>query len=456
MHDKSSLSHFIENVASSNLETFHSKAIVWLLNTIEDSNHKIFNDIRKNCNVPVGAQHIKSIAEFNSHDLISLFQAEDKYHLVFWENKIKADFHFKRIDSSKLKKIKDEEYSEKLKRIENYQNAINRGFSQPYYYQLRHHLNLALKGNTWLEKFFKSLGIKKKIREDRVDYHWLIISPHSKDDLEKYHFGTWHGYTINKAHKHLLVGDKNFVMNLNFSGYSEWKFITYQSLFMDLKSDLTEIQGAYVAYARGSKVFKNSYSEGLWTLEDLKLIHKELEKSKTSCTYKWNITGSANAPNPLLNICFSLSKFIGKQPNSTLPEFQKILKYTKIAGSKIQNTEVDRITCNIQLQGKAIKIQFSHWDYDNVTLARKHAERGLEYAKAIFQFITPESNIIDASCLKKALIKWLDPYRIDISRINFPTTKTGLSFSLEEKKKYKIDQVLELCEALEHLTKSNS
>lgn len=114
------------------------------------------------------------------------------------------------------------------------------------------------------------------------------------------------------------------------------------------------------------------------------------------------------------------------------------------------NTQVDRITCNVQLQGKAIKIQFSHWDYDNVTLAKK----GLDYAKAIFHYISPESKIIDTSSLKDTLIKWLKPYRIEVSRINLPTTKSGLSFSLKATEKDKINQVINLCEALESLTKS--
>ena len=106
-----SLSNFIASVASSNLETFHSKAIVWLLNSINDSNHKIFTRIIKNSNIPEGAQHINSIAEFKSHDIISLFKAGDKYHLVFWENKIKADFHFKKIDTSKWKGVLKEKLS---------------------------------------------------------------------------------------------------------------------------------------------------------------------------------------------------------------------------------------------------------------------------------------------------------------------------------------------------------
>lgn len=450
MYNKDSLSDFIQSVASSNLETFHSKAIVWLLNTIEDSNHKIFTRIIKNSNIPEDAQHIKSIAEFKSHDIISLFKAGDKYHLVFWENKIKADFHFKRVDISKPKKTKDKDYSEKLKRIEDYQNAINRGFSQPYYYQVRHHLKCLLDDSTWLNEFSKILGNENTLTKDNVDFHWFILSTYTEAELDTFHHGTWNGYYFNTRNEHSLRGDKNFVKNLNFFGYSDWKYFTYQSLFKDLESDLSEIQFAYVSYVSGSEVFAKLHSNDTWTLKELISVHDKLEGGKNRCAYKWNIAGSANAPFPLLNICFTLEKFMGKYGHSTLPEFQKTLEYTKISDGEVLNTEIDRITCNVQLQGKAIKIQFSHWDYDNVTLAKK----GLDYAKAIFHYISPESKIIDTSSLKDTLIKWLKPYRIEVSRINLPTTKSGLSFSLKATEKDKINQVINLCEALESLTKS--
>lgn len=455
MYDKYSLSHFIKSVASSNLETFHSKAIVWLLNTIKDSNHKIFTHISKNSNVPEGAQHIKSIAEFNSHDLISLFQAEDKYHLVFWENKIKADFHFKKIDTSKRKKsLSNETYYEKLSKIEDYQNWLNRGLSQPYYYQVRHHLNCLLDDSTWLNELSENLVYENTLTKDNVDFHWIILSTYTEAELDTFHHGTWNGYYFKTRNEHSLRGDKNFVKNLNFLGYSDWKYFTYQSLFKDLESDLSEIQLAYVSYVSGSEVFAKLYNKDTWTLEELMSVHEKLEGGKNRYAYKWNIAGSANAPSPLLNICFTLEKFMGKYGHSTLPEFQKTLKYTKICDAEGLNTEVDRITCNVQLQGKAIKIQFSHWDYDNVTLAKKDPDRGLDYAKAIFHYISPESKILDTSSLKETLIKWLRPYRIEVSRINLPTTKTGLSFSLKASEKDKINQVINLCEALESLTKT--
>ena len=445
-----SLSNFIASVASSNLETFHSKAIVWLLNSINDSNHKIFTRIIKNSNIPEGAQHINSIAEFKSHDIISLFKAGDKYHLVFWENKIKADFHFKKIDTSKWKGV----LKEKLSKIDEYQNWLNRGLSQPYYYQVRHHLNCLLDDSTWLNEFSKILGNENTLTKDNVDFHWFILSTYTEAELDTFHHGTWNGYYFNTRNEHSLRGDKNFVKNLNFFGYSDWKYFTYQSLFKDLESDLSEIQFAYVSYVSGSEVFAKLYSNDTWTLKELMSVHEKLEGGKNRYAYKWNIAGSANAPNPLLNICFSLDKFIDNQAHSAIPEFQKTLKYTKISGSKVQNTEVDRITCNVQLQGKAIKIQFSHWDYDNVTLAKKNRDGGLDYAKAIFQYISPESKILDTSSLKETLIKWLKPYRIEVSRINLPTTKTGLSFSLKATEKDKINQVINLCEALESLTKT--
>ena len=106
MYDTDSLSDFIQSVASSNLETFHSKAIVWLLNTIEDSNHKIFTRIIKNSIIPEGAQHIKSIAEFKSHDIISLFKARDKYHLVFGRIKSRPTFTSRESIYQNLKKLR--------------------------------------------------------------------------------------------------------------------------------------------------------------------------------------------------------------------------------------------------------------------------------------------------------------------------------------------------------------
>lgn len=450
------LSNFIENVSSSNLETFHSKAIVWLLNTIKDSNHKIFTRIIKNSNIPEGAQHIKSIAEFKSHDIISLFKAGDKYHLVFWENKIKADFHFKRVDISKPKKTEDKDYSEKLKRSEEYQNAINRGFSQPYYYQVRHHLNLALKGSTWLEQFSKNLGIDKKIREEQIDYHWIIISPHNEDELEKFHYGTWYGYKLNKECEYLSKGDKGFIEDLNFNKYTCWKFITYQKLFENAYQNLEQTQQAYVQYIKSEKYFRVTSNNNSWSVDSLLNLHDKLRKNH-DYIYKWNITGSAKAPNPLLNICFSLDKFIGNQAHSTLPEFQKILNYNKIAGFKSQKTEADRITCNVQLQGKAIKVQYSHWDYDNVKLSGKDANRGLDYAKAMFSFLAPGMIINDRLSLEGAFTNWIELDKllpIDAIKINLPKTKTGLSFSIACNEENKFIIVEWLCQTIESLTKS--
>lgn len=88
---------FIESVSSSNLETFHSKAISWMLNDSKDNSEllgrlytkataKSFSEIR----------HIATKAEIMSHDVVTLLCVDSKYELIILENKIKAGFHQKK------------------------------------------------------------------------------------------------------------------------------------------------------------------------------------------------------------------------------------------------------------------------------------------------------------------------------------------------------------------------
>lgn len=450
-----SLFNFIENVASSNLETFHSKAITWLLNTNEDTNHNIFRTISENTNVPVGSRHLKSIAEFKSHDIISLFEAESKYHLVFWENKIKADFHLKMLNIPALSKNENGD-RENLLKVEEYQRALNRGLSQPYYYQVRHYLNVHSKGcDTWLNQFSNNLLDSITLTKANTNFHWVILSPHKKNDLDKFHNGTWNGYDFNTQHEHLSKGDKAFVKNLDWEGYSSWKFLTYKELFENTFDDLEAVQSAYLEYIKSQNYFKQTPKSEGWSLEALQRLHKELQLKNPNYIYKWNVVGSAKTPNPLLNICFSLHKFLGNSAHSELPEFKNIIKYKKIGNLNVENTEVDRITVNVQLQGRAIKIQFSHWDYDNVTLTGTKSNKGFNYALALFSYLSPGTTISDKSSLIEAFTKWIDFDEIEsIDKVNLPTTKTGLSFSLSYNIESKSERVQELCQALKSLTTS--
>lgn len=464
---------FIESVSSSNLETFHSKSIAWLLNSMESQNswfkkfYKEFSD-KKNDSI----YHLGTISEFKNHDLITFLRVDGFYELVFWENKIKADFHQVKL-SKTFKKNIDQKKIDKRK-IDSYLSHWNRGISQPYYYLLRYYSKDDIKQEKWkkdiIEKI-RELGIKEfnstDINYTDIKLNWLILSPYHQIELETFHKEKWIGVKSFAKSKDTICGDK-YLLDSTLIGQeaTDWNFTTFEQLFFSLKfKDSKIVQNSYINYLKKENWFQtvnnlnvinnkvNDFQE--WTVNFLLKVYKSIVENKDlSLEFKWKIKGSANTPHPLLNICFVRNN----RTHLNSEEFKSILKYN----SKNDAILVDRITCNIQLQGKNVKLQMSHWDYDNVILSSKN--RAKDYSRIVTERITREK-IIDDN-LEKVVDHWLVSTDFEVKgKPNFPTTKTGLSFTLHEKSKGirnknqqipTTNKILQLCLDINELLNNNN
>lgn len=467
---------FIESVSSSNLETFHSKSIAWLLNSMESQNswfkkfYKEFSD-KKNDSI----YHLGTISEFKNHDLITFLRVDGFYELVFWENKIKADFHQVKL-SKTFKKNIDQNKIDKRK-IDSYLSHWNRGISQPYYYLLRYYAKDDIKQEKWKKDIIEKigeLGIKEfnstVINFTDIKLNWLILSPYHQIELETFHKEYWFGIKsfVNKS-EDIICGDKSLLESaLEEHNDVDWDFTTFEQLFSSLDlEDFKIVQKTYLNYLKKENWFrvfeqpdlsdnKNTSRNKEWTVSMLLDVHESItSKSNLSLEFKWKIKGTANAPHPLLNICFVRNNI--NPLNSK--EFKSILKYN----AKNDAILVDRITCNIQLQGKNVKLQMSHWDYDNVILSSKN-RANKDYSRIVTERITKEK-IIDDN-LEKVVNHWLVSTDFEVKgKPNFPTTKTGLSFTLQEKSKDisnknqqipTTNKILQLCLDINELLNNNN
>lgn len=437
--------NFIESVSSSNLETFHSKSIAWLLNSLNPRHSwfkGFYNEFSENKNDSI--IHMGTVAEFKNHDLVTLLKANGCYEIVFWENKIKADFHQVKLSKRFFKNI-DRKKVDFCKLI-NYLSQWNRGISQPYYYLLRYYSKDINKQKEWkkdiIEKIRES-GTKvfntTNIDFNEIKLNWLILSPYHQDELEKFHKQSWIGIEplVNKFDDKICGDRKLFQSTMSVQNKTDWKFTTFKRLFSTLISDhLNDIQKCYINYLKKENWFRGFTKLGQgkensrgrnreWTILMLLDVYKAITKeSNLPIEFKWKIKGSAKTPQPLLNICFVRNN----RTQLTSEDFVGILKYN----TKKDNNCVDTITCNIQLQGQSVKLQMSHWDYDNVILSSKKAAKD-EYSRKVTERFTNKK--IYNGNLQNAVNQWLKSTDFGVKgEPNLPRSKTGLSFTLRERK----------------------
>ena len=492
------LSSFLDSISSSNLETLHSKAIAWLLNlpntqiNLKDFFRSSIFELEEDSEV----EHIVSLAEVASHDLISLLIVEKEFRLVIWENKIKADFHQKM--KSQLpyqKQIELSDYVKSLidKTLEKYQKDWLRGISQPYWYQIRWLLWKLHSGNEIKEKILTPLiknisnndsiikinnltigrsGHKSNKDHELASYiyenmkvDWVILSPHEEENIKIFNNSKWNGLKFigSDNDSEPIKGDtallKGILEIAEHDSLKEWKFITYQVFLKQIQS-LNEngVAREYLKYLNIHKDFirvsnseNNSQESRVWDLEQLLEIYGKLRSENFD--FEWLASGSERNGHPLLNIIISSIKL--SDVNTQILE--KILDI-----HKVKNSKMNGISIKLQIQG-AVKLQFAHCAYHHVRFKNtKEPKKNIEdykvfVFKLLFQMFTNNSTSVqlnswenitekkqnfDSPNEREEFIKEHLSSNIGIKlRVteNTPSSKTGLSYTIKNADKTDLD-----------------
>ena len=469
------LSSFIEAISSSNLETLHSKAIAWLFNLPNSpiDLKGFFLSIIFNFSKDSEFEHVVTIAEVASHDLLSLLLINNEFVLVIWENKIKADFHQKKKSQLPLKKKtkkSEEELDERFDKIceilKKYENDWLRGISQPYWYQIRWLLWRLKDGNEIKEKIIspvvdeleefdkqkfdrleKIINSKSGTNERKLDkagmvqyidgnmrVDWVILSPHKEEHIKIFHNSQWTGLkSFDSGNKTTHIkGDFKLLEDIKTisrdTQISEWKYTTYKSLYkhLNFKRD-NSVAKAYLDYVRYNDYFE-IYNESSnpkkreWDLNHLIEIHRKL--SKENLDFEWLAAGSERNGHPLLNIIIGSIK-LNKEKTD---ELKKILDIPP----EVHKSQIDEIGVKLQIQG-AVKLQLAHRAYHQVKM------KNLEGYKS-FVFNLVSQNWINDFSHKEDRLKFIKNNLVaDVNTEytfseNSSSSKTGLSYTIKNPK----------------------
>jgi len=426
--------NFFEAVASHNLERFHSECIAWVLNTIKNKKHKIFDRFKDDEGDDF--KFVKAVAEVQQHDIVLLYQNQTshKYKYVFVENKTKSTLSRKYLKNTKddipLKFSKVEGYDEKFAK-----NLIVNGMLQSSYYQLR-----------WLTDKYSSTyraGLldsfedndnwnakeNGKNKEERskivfnnfVSPEWVIISQMDEDTFK----GIYNEeYNLNNNFQKLgvkLKGEGNI---------KDWKYLTYENLFKDLDLGVNEdnILKEYVAHAKGLVDCKLdlgvAISNGMPQHKDSFIIGK----------------GTSNNPYPITQFVLDsfkdenkLFKFSdGKK--TQLQENIKILeKVFDIEVFKLNDVEdwLKEIWFGIQLEDNNLKFYFRHSLYYYVESLKEDKLKYIDLCNSKLNLNSDFfNNKNEVKSLKKEMLQEMNhKLSFEFEKVNFPTTKSFYSFS---------------------------
>lgn len=490
------LSLFIAAISSSNLETLHSKAIAWLLNlpnTPVDSKCFFFKTII-NREKDSDFEHVFTIAEVANHDLITLLIIENKFRLIIWENKIKADFHQKKISQLPLKK-KPKKSNDKLvpiyKILETYENTWLRGISQPFWYQIRWLLWRLIDENEIKEKIIcpiinelekfnrpkfdrleKMINSKsgqngrKMKKEEMVNYidentevDWVVLSPHKEEHIKIFHNSQWNGNKSidSNIESGQIKGDSELLKKIidiseNIS-IPEWKYTTYDEL---LKKDLHQksdnaVAKAYLQYLSGNKDFKNVSLNGFGvsTKGQIKIVNDNEDESDTvndtegeyNLQYLLEIWYRLNEKNSHLDFEW-LTSGSERNGNPLLNIIIGSIKLSKentnelnkilVIPEKVKESKMNEIGVTLQIQGK-VKLQFAHRAYHQVKMNNIQ-----DYKCYVFNLLSQNWNNSFKS--KEDRLKFIRNNLVSgvnteyIFKENSPSSKTGLSYTIENPK----------------------
>jgi len=464
------LSLFIQTLSYSNLETFHSKGLEWIINQINEKS-SFFSELIGVCenNSHEKPIHLGTVSELKNHDLITVVWFSGEIHLVFWENKIKADFSNKPITAFKTNKTQHT-HPDVYDLLNEYENTWNRGVSQPFWYQLRwllwdtkekqnllNTIKKTLLSGYYSENKTLELWTNYKNNPLTIKTHWCVLSTYTKDELSLFHKLNWvgfnHDYCCPLDKPKLPKGDIELVScvakKLNKSHeLSPYKFIQYPSeqgglfnLFknnneVELKKE-NNLVYAYVGYLVNNLQNSQDIQEKRSEVELLTNLHSHLTTCvKYDLEFDWLVSGSEKSGGPLLNIYFNPKDYIHK-----IPEFKNVINHNKInelvdSPNKLNISPCrDYIRWAIQIQGGTVKLQFAHAAYHSVKLKKEKQETPNEYLEWVLSALSEKrGNTISIDVAKKLIASIInqDSDTFKVERVNKPNTKTGLSFTINE------------------------
>lgn len=432
------LSSFIQSVGSSNLETFHSKALAWTLHEL-DSKSGFFKWLFKKATGRdcVSCVYHGSVAEVSQHDLVTTLSVEFREgnwetHVIIWENKIKADFSQKAV--SQLPKSTDSHTTTTLR---NYEGAWLRGISQPYWYQIRWLLWVREHHHKW-KRFLKDACPRDESKPQGHQIlptevrgvHWLILSPFKEEELNIFYNNCWSGSKWRADKSAHLKGDRELVKSIaaDEDALNDWRFCSYEELFDAVKNHLDEahyqtVLGIYIEYVQKNlssteRLFSNDEENNSnpWTPSRMLEVYEKLKDDPRFMFY-WSIGGSAHVGLPLLNISMRLGGNFESVSQS--PEIHWIQSDQRVAKSS-----VDYVMCSIQIQ-KTVKLQFAHKAYDYVKIASSES-----YAMGVHGALGNNKSNDKSERISFIQNQLAVSGKFKVSKENLPNTKTGLSYSV--------------------------
>lgn len=434
---------FIEAVASSNLETFHSKGIAWTFNNLPETDTFFARLLKRHSEIDAGSVvHLGTQAEVENLDLVSAIDVSEEksdavsHHLIIWENKIKAGFSQKKATQLPLS-AKSPEITE---RVKDYEKRYLRGISQPYWYQIRWLLWMREEGQDTWRDFLKKVA-PATWADEKVEVHWMILSLFDQKSLETFYAPFWKGSSWHKEDE--LVGDQILTATLDRNyQLNDWKFLTYSELVDDLRwacrhSEESPLTG-YVDFLEdqfgdaGSPLTSLDTTSGAnapeWNLTKQLTLFDQL-KRLNAFDFFWEPSGSSNSGFPLLNISLRPG---GKFENAGRRGNAIWSSAIAVTTSDLQTSDVDFIKCSIQIQ-QTVKLQFAHHAYDIVRLQSRDT-----YINAVFDCLGCPSDKSSTSEGRKEFIERIlnaqgkPPHsnKFIAFRENKPFRKTGLSYTI--------------------------
>lgn len=459
---------FIEAVASSNLETFHSKGIAWTFNNLPETDSFFTRLMGRAHEFDAGsAVHLGTQAEVENLDLVTAIDVSEensdavRHHLIIWENKIKAGFSQKKVTQLPL----SAHSSEITKQAKDYEKRYLRGISQPYWYQIRWLLWMREEGQDTWRDFLKKVA-PATWADETVEVHWMILSLFDQKSLETFYAPFWKGSGWHEGNE--PVGDQILTATLDHdTQLNDWKFMTYSELVGELRLACGNLQQSpltsYVGFLEdefgdaGSPLTALVSTSGTnaqdWNLTKLLALFDPL-KRLNAFDFFWEPSGSSNSGFPLLNISLRPG---GRFENAGRRGNEIWSSAIAVTSSDLQTSDVDFIKCSIQIQ-QTVKLQFAHHAYDIVRLKNRDA-----YISAVFDCLGCPADNSSTSQGRKEFIETIinaqgrptHSNKFIAFRENKPFRKTGLSYTIRLTEAEKgivelteIEHVVQLCSQL--------
>jgi hypothetical protein len=466
------LHSFIRDVAQSNLETFHSKAICHVLNLLETEeliavltkcefhtleNQSTFKEWLKKGDI----QEHFSVAEVSDHDIITCLRKKNDTEFIFliWENKIKASFNL--YDTNKIwDKTVEEESKKAWKEIPT--------VTQPTYYQLRwlieqqtkipiskskfivkiineiHNRQLNISQERSGSEYKKSiflLGKNDKVKLDniKISTACIILSPYDTGIFRTVYQKYWQ--LTSNENSELKIIHKINAENKDplIDNLSHLQFINIKDISNQILKTLNVDKSGFIACIYLNYVQKIDTEEKVAKkICQFNKYNEIIKKLKEFCNlkYEWDMSGSSHSGDILLNIIFPTPKITFDKVDDYYSENLKNFENIFSTDRSLKNKSV---RWAIQLQGDTCKLQFAINDYEKTKL-RKEKINGVPpnefYTRVIMdpilQYAQINSDDLKIPKRESAVLKIfeLEKDSLEMAKENKPKSKSGLSYTI--------------------------